>query len=84
VKTTNQWPSRSALALANYLATVIPADGDYDAYMVDACARWPDLTNGEINWAVKRASDISESDAKRLEREAAALNLFTSNNGDST
>ena len=81
MKTTNEWPSRSALALANYLANVIPADGDYDAYMADAFACWPDLTDGEIDWAVKRASDTSKSDAKRLEREADALALIT--NGDS-
>jgi len=54
---------QSALAFANHLVTV----------MDDAFARWPDLTQSEIQWAVTRARNILEHKAKRAEQEADFL-----------
>jgi hypothetical protein len=54
---------QSALAFANHLVTV----------MDDAFARWPDLTQSEIQWAATRARNILEHRAKQAERDADLL-----------
>jgi hypothetical protein len=71
--------TEAALALANHLATTMPADGQsYDDYMADAFARWPDLSDAEIDWAIERAADVSRREAAQLNEEADELRQYKS------
>jgi hypothetical protein len=64
----------SALALANHLANTRPReDQSFDEYMRDALARWPDLNELEIEWAIARAQDICRGEAAQMSEEADAL-----------
>jgi hypothetical protein len=63
--------TQDALALANHLATTLPRDDQsYDAYMADAFARWPTLSETEIGWAIQRAAAMSRREGNRLYMEA--------------
>lgn len=63
--------TEQAFALANLLARTLPSEGQsFDDYLADALARWPTLSDDEVNWAIQHAADISRRDGNRLSREA--------------
>jgi hypothetical protein len=68
----------AAIELATHLATTRPAAGQsYGAHVAAAIAKWPDLTNDEINWAFQHAADICQRLGDRLHREARELRAST-------
>jgi hypothetical protein len=63
--------TENAMALANYVGTVLPQEGEsFDDYMAKALDRWPDLTDAEVSWALRRAADISRREGERHLEEA--------------
>jgi hypothetical protein len=44
-----------------------------DRHMRAAFARWPDLTDAEIKWAIERAAAISRREGNRATAEAKAI-----------